>query len=437
MNTDSTELRSAHRKATRRLVPILVLLLFINYLDRVNVGFAAPTMNPALGMTTTGYGLGVALFFVGYVLLEVPSNYVLYRVGARRWLARIALTWGVVAALHAAVSGTGTFVVARVLLGIAEAGLLPGILWYISQWFSGRRRVFVLGAYYVAVPLSTAIGGPLSNWLIHHGQQTFGVEGWRFMFAVEGIAAVVLGFVVLFLLTDTPAAARWLTPGERQALIEANQSGREDGGRHSFLSALRSATTIRLAIVFLLLTFPMFAITFFVPLVATGLVADHSGTAVDVVTFIPFALGAIASAAWSRMARRTLRGRHLALPALLAGVGVALCAFAGTSFPLLVAGVACSAIGIYAAIPVFWSITSAGLDGAAAASGLALINTVGAIGGFIAGYATGWLRELSGGYQLPFGVMALALVLCGLLSFTIPRSNTAEVASSGTKQVSQ
>ncbi|MFD2420292.1 MFS transporter [Amycolatopsis pigmentata] len=430
----TAELRTAHRKATRRLIPVLVLLLFVNYLDRVNVGFAAPTMNPALGMTTTGYGLGVALFFVGYVLLEIPSNYVLYRVGARRWLARIAVSWGVVAALHAAVSGTGTFVGARILLGIAEAGLLPGILWYISQWFTGQRRVFVLGAYYVAVPLSTALGGPLSNWLIHHGQHTFGIEGWRFMFAVEGIAAVVLGFAVLLLLTDKPAEARWLTTDERSALTEANRIERaHDSGRHSFSSALRSATTIRLAIVFLLLTFPMFAITFFVPLVTTGLVHDRASAAVNVVTFIPFALGAIASVVWSRMARREPGRGHLALPVLLAGIGVALCAFAGKSFPLLVVGVALSAIGIYAAIPVFWSISSARLEGAAAASGLALINTVGALGGFIAGYATGWLRELSGGYQLPFGIMALSLVLCGLLSFAIPRGHTAHVTRPATE----
>lgn len=419
MSEPTAALRSAHHKATRRLLPVLVLLLFVNYLDRVNVGFAAPTMNPDLGMSVAAYGSGVALFFVGYVLLEVPSNYAMYRIGARRWLARIALTWGLVAALHATVTGPVSFSVARVLLGIAEAGLLPGILWYISLWFSGPTRIRVLGIYYVAVPLSTALGGPLSNWLIHHGQETFGVAGWRFMFAVEGAAAVVLGLVVLFLLTDRPQDAGWLTADERAALVAAGQDAGGRAGGHSFLAGLRSTTTMRLAVVFLLLTFPMFAISFFVPLVATAL-KNAGSSAVDIVTFLPFLLGAGASWGWSRLAqrRRDLHPWRFAVPALVAAVGVAVCASADDSFPLLVLGVALSAVGIYAAIPVFWSIASASLSGPAAASGLAMINTVGSLGGFAAGYVTGWLRDLSGGYGMSFVAMAVSLGLSAALAAT-------------------
>jgi ACS family tartrate transporter-like MFS transporter len=245
------------------------------------------------------------------------------------------------------------------------------------------------------------------------------------MFAVEGFAAVLLGFAVLFFLTDHPDRARWLSADEREALVSAHLSERPAHHAHSFLSALRSATTIRLAIVFLLLTFPMFAITFFVPLVTAALVGAENGSAVDVVTFIPFALGAIASVAWSYLARRQgLRNRYLAAPTVLAGAGVALCAVAGASFPLLVVGVAFSAVGIYAAVPVFWSIASASLAGAAAASGLALVNTAGSLGGFAAGYVTGWLPDLTGGYTVPFCVMAISLVASGVLAGTTLRQRS-------------
>ncbi|MEU8362691.1 MFS transporter [Nonomuraea sp. NPDC048882] len=422
-------LATAGRKAARRLLPILIALLFVNYLDRVNVGFAAPHMNPDLGMTATAYGLGVALFFVGYVVLEVPSNYLLYRVGARKWLARIAVTWGLAAAAHALVTGASSFAAMRVLLGVAEAGLLPGILFYLTLWFSGPQRVAVLGVYYVAVPLSTALGGPVSNWLIHHGTSTFGIEGWRFMFAVEGLAAVVLGLVVLRALPSTPREATWLTPQEREAL-ERSGPAREAGEHRSFLAALRSPVTIRLAGIFFLLTFPMFAISFFLPLVTAALPSGDNATALSLVTFVPFTLGAIACWAWSRRSRtRGLRAWRFSAPAVLAGLAVLICSYAGDSFPLLMLGVSITAIGIYAAIPIFWSIAGESLTGAAAAAGLALINTVGSLGGFAAGYFTGWLRDLSGGYQAPFTAMAVCLILSGLLALTTSASRREAVTS--------
>lgn len=415
----SPVLHRANRKATVRLVPVLALLLFVNYLDRVNIGFAAPTMNKDLGMSTATYGIGVALFFTGYIVLEIPSNYVMFRVGARRWLARIGVTWGVVAALHALVVGPGTFAAARILLGIAEAGLLPGILLYIALWFAGAQRVAVLGLYYVAVPLSTAIGGPVSNWLIGVGS-TFGVDGWRVMFAVEGVAAVALGVAVLFALPDRPELARWLTTEEATALRTAVADHAEGAQeRHSFTRALRSGTTLRLAAVFFLLTFPMFAISFFLPLMTAAVTRSGGSGAVDLVTLVPFTLGALASYGWSRFVRRRgLRPWHYAAPAALAAIAVLLCAFAGSSFPLLFTGVALAAIGIYGGIPVFWSIATGRLSGAAAAAGLALINTVGSLGGFVAGYFTGWFHDLTGGYQAPFLVMACALLASALLAIT-------------------
>ncbi|GAB3399152.1 MFS transporter [Schumannella luteola] len=415
--TSNTPLQRANSKAIRRLLPILILLLFINYLDRVNVGFAAPTMNPDIGLTALTYGIGVAVFFIGYVLLEIPSNYVMYRVGARTWISRIAITWGLVAAAHALVTDFPTFAIARVLLGVAEAGLLPGILLYISLWFSGPQRILVLGIYYVAVPLSTAIGGPVSNWLIHHGSETFGLDGWRFMFAAEGLAATALGIVVIFLLPSRPRDARWLTDEEKQAMEGASdRASANHHGSRTFAAALRSVVTLRLAGIFLLLTFPMFAISFFLPLL-TSAVDGGGEAAVNLVTFIPFTLGALASFGWSRFCqKRGLRPWHYALPAGIGGVGVLVCALGGTSFPVLLGGIIVAAVGIYAAIPVFWSFATGSLTGAAAAAGLALINTVGSLGGFIAGYFTGWLRDATGAYQVPLGVMAACLVVSAAIA---------------------
>lgn len=430
----------ANRKARRRILPILIALLFINYLDRVNVGFAAPTMNPDLKMTATAYGLGVALFFVGYVLLEIPSNYMLYRVGARKWLARIAVTWGLAATAHAFIVGPGSFATMRILLGITEAGLLPGILFYISLWFSGPQRVAVLGTYYIAVPLSTALGGPLSNWLIHHGNSTFGIEGWRLMFAVEGVAAIALGIIVFVALPSTPRHAKWLTTQEQDALDGANtREANAAEGKNAFLGSLRSPVTLRLAGIFLLLVFPMFAISFFLPLVTAAIPGSSVG-AINLVTFVPFTLGAIASLTWARRSRtHGLKTWNYSAPAVLAGVAVLVCSQAGKSFPLLLAGITFAAIGIYAAIPTFWSIASGTLSGPAAAAGLALINTVGSLGGFAAGYFTGWLRDLTGSYQAPFIVMAVCLVASGLIALTMRSGTTQGTAagSPGTKDANE
>ena len=421
-------LERANKKAMKRLLPILALLLFINYLDRVNVGFAAPTMNPAIDLTATTYGIGVAVFFIGYVLLEIPSNYVMFRIGARKWLSRIAVSWGIVAALHALVVDFPTFALARVLLGIAEAGLLPGILLYISLWFSGPQRIVVLGIYYVALPLSTALGGPLSNWLIELGD-TFGIEGWRFMFAFEGLAAVALGVVVFFMLPSLPRDARWLTEEEKVAMETASQVAAAGHQHKGFLATLRSPITLRLAGIFFLMTFPMFAISFFLPLVATAIAGAGPG-AVSLVTFIPFTLGAIGSFVWSRYSHRHgLQPWHYGVPISIAGLAVLVCALSSSdSFPILLAGVSIAALGIYSAAPIFWSFATGSLSGSSSASGLALINTVGSLGGFVAGYFTGWMRDLTGDYSLPLAVMATSLILSGVIALATLGRHTLSVA---------
>lgn len=415
-------LQTATKKATRRLVPLLAILLFVNYLDRVNVGFAAPRMNEDLDMTALGYGLGVALFFVGYIILEIPSNYFMYKLGARLWLARILISWGIIAALHLAIVGPTTFAGARVLLGIAEAGFLPGILLYFTLWFPVRVRAAVMGLYYIAVPLSTALGGPLSEWLMVVGDGMFGLSGWRFMFLVEGALAIILGIVVLFILPARPRDARWLNLSERTAIEDAVAA--DDNvlthRSHSFVSAFRDRRVLVLSAMFILLVFPMFAITFFLPLIVTGM-QQVTGTLNSVqmalVPFVPFSLGALASWRWSaRNRNREQRAWHFAVPITLAGLAVIVCAFASGSIWVLMAAVSLASIGIYAAIPIFWGLTGRFVVGAAAAAGLALINSIGSVGGFVAGYLTGWLRDLTGAYTLAFVIMGCCLILSGAIA---------------------
>nr|WP_296771561.1 MFS transporter [Rhodococcus sp. (in: high G+C Gram-positive bacteria)] len=418
----SLVLQGATKKATRRLVPLLALLLFVNYLDRVNIGFAASRMNADLGMSATAYGLGVALFFVGYIILEIPSNYFMLRLGARLWLARILITWGMMASLHAAVVGPTSFAAVRIFLGIAEAGFLPGVLLYLTLWFPVRVRAAVMGIYYIAVPLASALGGPLSEWLMVAGDGVFGLASWRFMFLVEGFAAVVLGVIVIFVLPSRPTDATWLTADERRALTDAVAADNTimPERSHSFTGAFRDSNVITLAITFVLLVFPMFALSFFLPLVVAGM-EETTGSLTHVqralVIFVPYSLGAIASWLWSaRNRNRDPQAWHYAAPAAVAGAGIIICAFSTESVPVLMAGVSVAAIGIYAAIPIFWGLTGRFVVGAAAASGLAIINSVGSLGGFAAGYLTGWLRDLTGNYETGFVIMGACLIASSALA---------------------
>lgn len=420
--SNGAELDSAVSKATRRLVPFLAILLFVNYVDRVNVGFAAPHMNPDIGLSTYAYGVGVALFFVGYILVEIPSNYWMHRLGARIWFARIMITWGIAAALHAAIVGPTSFAVMRVLLGIAEAGFIPGVLLYFTLWFPLKVRATVIGAYYVALPLSIALGGPLSEWLMVIGDGFMGMAGWRFMFLAEGLVAAVLGIIVLLILPSKPRDAKWLSSGEAKALedaLEADDATVKDR-THSFKGAFKDRRLLTLTGVFFCMTFPMYAITFFLPLIIAGM-REYTGelTAVQtaLVPFVPYSLAAIACWLWTaRLKNRQPGPWHYSAPIAMAGVAVIVSSFATTNVWLLMVSVSVAAVGIYAAAPVFWTLSGRFVSGAAAASGLALINSVGAFGGFVAGYLTGWLRELTGTYIVALMLMGVSLFVSSLLT---------------------
>ncbi|MFO1426419.1 MAG: MFS transporter [Steroidobacteraceae bacterium] len=404
-------------KAARRLIPFLALLYFVSFLDRVNVGFAALTMNRDIGLSASAYGFGAGVFFIGYFLFEVPSNLILRRVGARRWIARIMISWGIVSSLTAFVDGPSAFWIVRFLLGIAEAGFFPGIVFYLTNWFPAPVRGRALAGFLIAVPISSALGAPLSTVLMQ--LSLFDLAGWRSMFLLEGLPAVVLGCAVLAWLPDGPQDARFLTDAERRTLTEllARDADGTPAVHASLRAGLLSTAVWRYALIYFGLVAGLYGFGFWAPQMIAAL-GTLDTVQVGLVTMAPFALAALAMHLWGARsdAHPGHRARHVALPAFLAGVGfLASALLAPNAVPTLIA-FTIAAIGIYAALPVFWTLPTAMLTGTAAAGGIALINSLGNLGGYAGPFAVGWLRERSGDYASGMLALGGALLLSGLLA---------------------
>ncbi|WP_073459893.1 MFS transporter [Pseudonocardia thermophila] len=417
------------RRAMWRLLPLLGLCYLLNYVDRVNVGFAATTMNPDLGLSATAYGLGAGLFFIGYFFFEVPSNVILHKVGARLWIARIMITWGLVASATAFVTGPLGFYIVRFVLGFAEAGFFPGIILYLTYWFPRVVRAKVVALFFLAVPLSSVIGAPISTLLIQYGDGALGFEaGWRFMFFVEGIPTVLLGVALLFLLPDRPSKARWLDPAEAAAL-EARIAA-EDEAQVPHTTGLRAALTdgrvLALAVVYFGIVFGLYVLGFFLPQVIAGF-AEQFGTDLSLVqeglvTAIPYAVASVVMVLWSRHSDATgERHWHVALPAFVGAAAIAVALLLNSPF-LVMAAVTVTACGVFAAIPVIWQIPPRFLTGVGAAAGIALINSFGNLSGFAGPYLTGWLRDLTGAFQTGMLAVAFFMVLSGIVVLALSRS---------------
>ncbi len=421
--------RRVVRKAARRLLPLLVLLYLVNYLDRVNVGFAALTMNADLGLSSAAYGLGAGLFFIGYFFFEVPSNIVLHKVGARLWIARIMITWGLVASATAFVQGELSFYLVRVLLGIAEAGFFPGVLLYLTYWFPRPERARIVALTFLAVPLSSVIGSPLSTLLIQHGDGLLGFDaGWRFMFFVEGLPALLLGVAVLFLLPDRPTKARWLTPAEATGLEEhlAAEDAHEVGREVPMREALTDPRVLALSVVYFGIVFGLYVLAFFLPQVIEGF-QEQFGTTfslleVGLVTAVPYAFAAVAMVLWARHSDRTgERAGHVAIAAFVGAVAIAAALYMDSPLAVMVCITIC-AMGVYAAIPVFWQLPTRLLTGVGAAAGIALINSFGNLSGFLGPYLTGWLEDLTGSFRTGLWVVAALMVVAGLVALRSRRA---------------
>lgn len=425
--------RTTIRKVAIRLVPFVALMFFINYLDRTAIGFAAPNgMNTDLGLQAAQYGFASGVFFIGYILLEVPSNLALHRFGARKWLARIMISWGIVAALFTWVQGFEQLVVLRFLLGIAEAGFFPGAILFLSLWVPTRYRSTILALFYLAQPLTTVIGAPLAGVLINQHGVFFGLEGWRFMFLGVAVPAVVVGVIAWFYLKDSPADAGWLSSDERTWLTSALRSERDETeqsrGHTSIKHAFGSGRVWLLSIMYFGFVYGLYALAFFLPTIISGF-QDAAGTEFDVVqqgliTAIPYLPAAIALWFWSRdVTKRGLRTWHIVIPAVLGAVSIPAALFAPTP-ALTIAIVTVTAMSIFSVLPNFWTLPTRFLSGAAAAAGIALINTIGNLAGFSAPYLTGAVHDLTGGYQLPMFIVGGFLALSAILMVVLSRSGS-------------
>src|SRR5699024_823667 len=423
--TDQPEVaRSAIRKVAIRLVPFVALMSCINYLHRTAVSFAAPHgMNASLSLSAAQFGFASGVFFIGYILLEVPSNLALHKFGARRWLARIMVSWGIVALLFTWVQNFEQLVALRFLLGVAEAGFFPGAILFLSLWVPAKYRGRVLMLFYLAQPLTSVIGAPLAGLLIQQHGVFFGLEGWRFMYLGVAIPAIAVGVIAWFYLKDDPSEANWLTRPERQWLTEALQREKnESGAREKKVStrfAFASGRVWALAFIYFGFIYGLYALAFFLPTIIDGF-QKQLGTTFDVfeqglVIAIPYLPAAVVMYFWSRDAtRRGMRTWHITVPAVVGAVSILLALYAGSP-ALTVAIIAVTAMSIFAAPPNFWTLPTRCLSGPAAAAGVALINTIGNLGGFSAPYLTGAVRDWTGDYHLPMVIVGLFMLASAVL----------------------
>jgi len=408
--------QSAIAKATRRLIPFLCLCYAVNFLDRVNVGFAALAMNEDLGFTPSMFGAGAGIFFVGYILFEIPSNLALQRFGARIWIARIMISWGLIAAAMALVNSETSFYVMRFLLGVAEAGFFPGIILYLTYWFPARERARIVSLFMAAVPLATVVGGPVSGALLElHGLG--GLKGWHWLFIVEGLPAVLLGVVALKFLDDRPEDASWLSKKERQALsatLAAEAKATRKVGYAGLGQALTRPRVLVLGLLYFCLVVGLYGIGFWMPQViqAFGLAPLKIGF----LTAIPYLFAAIAMVIWGWHSDRTgERTWHVALPLFLAALAFA---WSASTLPLGLTMIALTlaTLGIYAAIGTFWSLPTAILTGTGAAAGLALVNSMGNLGGLAGPSIVGVIRQATGSFTAALLFLAGALLLAALIA---------------------
>ena len=395
-------------KVTSRLVPFLVLCYFVAYLDRVNVSFAALTMNKDIGLSASAFGFGAGIFFLAYFLFEVPSNLFLERVGARKWIARIMFTWGLISGAMAFVGGERSFYILRVLLGIAEAGFFPGIIFFLTLWFPAVYRARIIGYFMAAIPLSTVIGAPVSGLLLGM-DGVAGLKGWQWLFVLEAMPALVMSVAVFFYLTDRPADASWLEADERTWLVtrlNQEQRVREAAREYSVKQALLDPKVWALSLVYFGAVATNYGLSFFLPQIvkAFGVTNVQAG----LIAALPYVVGVVAIVLWGRRSDRKLERRyHLAFPLLVASCGIAL----STALPdptLKMAALSVAGFGIFGCLPVFWTFPTAFLSGAAAAGGIALINSIGNLAGFAGPYAMGRLKDLTGTYTA--GLLSLSAV---------------------------
>ena len=405
--------RSAMRRIGWRLVPILIIAYFVSFLDRVNVGFAAIQMNHDRGLTATVFGWGAGIFFLGYFLLEIPSNLALERFGARRWIARIMATWGLLSGAMALVQGPWSFVALRFLLGLAEAGFFPGVILYLTYWFPASYRARIVGVFMISIPISSFLGSPVSGALI--GLNGWGLRGWQWLFILEGVPALVMAVAILWLLPDRPSQAAWLPADERDWLerrlrAEAAGDARPNGqGTPSRWTVLREPKLLIFAAIYFGSTASSYGLTFWTPQIVKGFGLSNFGA--GLLNSVPYGFASVAMILWGRRSDQVDERRwHLAIPFLILAAGL-MCGTLLSGLVPVVCALTVAAMGVYMLKGPFWALATEQLPPVTAATSIAAINAVGNLGGFLGPYLIGTIKDATGSFTLSLlPLIAFALV---------------------------
>ncbi|ODP32907.1 MULTISPECIES: MFS transporter [Pandoraea] len=416
-----TEISHIVRKIAWRIMPLIMVCYLFAFFDRINISFAKFSLQASLGLSDTAYGLGAGLFVVGYVLFEVPSNLMLYKVGARRWIARIMVSWGIATALMACVQTEWQFYFLRFLIGAMEAGFAPGVLYYLTLWFPAAYRGRMTSLLFLASAFAGLLGAPASGLVLSHLDGVLGMPGWHWLFLVGGVPCVLLGFVVFKSLSDRIEDARWLKPEERTVLLANITRQNRDIGGHSLLDAIKTPGFLMLGLIYFLIQVCSYGLNFWAPHIirASGI---SNATTIGFLTAVPYLCGAIAMVVVGQVSDRSGERRWFVVGLmLLASLGFFSAGIFDKQTHILVAALALIGAGVVAAIPAFWALPPKLVTGAGAAAGIALINTLGQLGGIVSPVAVGWIKDTTGSTTPALYLIGcLGLICAAILSFAMP-----------------
>jgi ACS family tartrate transporter-like MFS transporter len=421
LNADAQIERQAIRKISWRLLPLVVAAYCIAYIDRSNVSFAALTMNKDLGLTSFTYGLGAGIFFIGYFIFEIPSNVILEKVGARVWIARIMFTWGIVSAAAALATGPISFLSIRFLLGAAEAGFFPGMILYFTYWYPARYRGRVISTLFLAQPIANGLASAVSGLLLEM-DGILGVRGWQWVFIIEALPAILLSAVVLKVMTDRPAVADWLSNEEKNWIED--ELGRErrmceSGGKLSMWAALKDPRVLTLSFIYFTSTTANYGIVFFLPQIVKGLGLSNIQT--GFVSAIPYIIGMAGLLLWGWSSDRARERRwHLIVAIAVGSAGLAFAGSQGSTYAGLT-GITIAVIGLYGSRTAFWPMPSLFLTGTAAAAGIAQINAIGNLGGYLGPFAVGWIKDATQSFEMGLYFLAAFSLFGGAVAYLFAR----------------
>ncbi|MFM7227315.1 MAG: MFS transporter [Betaproteobacteria bacterium] len=411
-----------YRKVALRLIPLLLACYVVAYLDRVNVGFAKLQMIDQLGFSDTIYGLGAGMFFIGYFLFEVPSNMILHKMGARVWIGRIMISWGLISAAMMFVTTPMMFYVMRFLLGIAEAGFFPGIILYLTYWYPADRRARITAMFMTGIAIAGVIGGPVSGMIMKYTNGIYGWQGWQWMFLLEGLPSVALGLVVIMVLDDRISEAKWLTEEERALLARNIAKDEAHKEEESFLRIISSGRVWLCAAIYFSYVMGVYGVSFFLPTIIKSM--GHTDVVeIGLISSIPYSVSVVVMLLVARSADRTGERRwHVAIPGMLGAIGLALSVILAKDGALAIAALTLGLSGIMTTLPLFWSLPTAFLAGTGAAAGIALINSLGNLAGFVSPYAVGWLKDATGSTDAGVYMLSVAVAIGVLLTLAVPKS---------------